>query len=137
MKKYLSIGLLCLLFACHSSKKAAQPKPSPTPTPPTTQQPAKPTKADLHRQIIEDSKPGGGLDFFTPIQGHESEEVEVKPGVMSTRLGVALYHWGKSCASLGVKSATEALEIWAAFKGRAANAQEKEQIALGFRRGWD
>jgi hypothetical protein len=89
----------------------------------------------LHRQIIEDSKPGGGLDFFTPIKGHESEEVELKGGVISTRLGVALYNWGKANQSLGVKTAAEALEIWAAFKGRAANAQEKEQISLGFRRG--
>lgn len=134
MKKYLSIGLLCLLASCAASKKSKQDAPTPTPPKPPVTQPA---KVDLRSQIIEDTKPGGGLDYFTPIKGHESEEVEVKPGVMSTRLGVALYHWGKSCASLGVKSATEALEIWAAFKGRAANAQEKAQISLGFKRGWD
>lgn len=137
MKKYLSIGLLFLLVACAGSKKTKQQTPTPPSPPPTTQQPPKPTKADLHRQIIEESKPGGGLDFFTPIKGHESEEVEVKGGAMSTRLGVALYNWGKSNSSLGVKTAAEALEIWASFKGRAATASEKENISLGFRRAWD
>lgn len=132
MKKYLSITLLFLLLSCAASKQTKQD--SPTPKPPKTQQP---TKVDLHQQIIQESKPGGGLDYFTSIKGHESESVEVKDGVFSTRLGLALYDWGKATYGLGVKSSAEAMQIWEAFKGRAANTLEKEQIALGFRRGME
>lgn len=136
MKKYLAFSILFLLLSCHAPKKAKQDSPTPPKTETTPPKPPAP-KVDMRKQIIEDSKPGGGLDFFSPIKGHETEEVEVKDGIWTTRLGLALYDWGKATQSLGIKTAAEALDIWAEFKGRAVNATEKENISLGYRRAWE
>jgi hypothetical protein len=89
----------------------------------------------LKEKIIRESKEGGKLDFFTEIKGHEFDGIEIKPRLFSTRLGMALYKWGKANYELGVGSIEEAYEIWKEFKGRPINEREREYIKLGFNRG--
>ncbi len=72
------------------------------------------------------------LDFFTGIKGHEMEGILVKKGVFSTRLGVALYRWGRGNFELGTSTVEDAMEYWEAYKGRAANQREKDYIKMGF-----
>ena len=87
-----------------------------------------PSKEDLHANILKETKPGGTLDYFTPIKGHEMDAVQIKPRLFDTRIGIALYQWGKANKDLGVATLDEAYAIFAEFKGRSLNIREKEYI---------
>lgn len=76
------------------------------------------TKPELRTLILKETKEGGKLDFFTPIKGKEYDGVQVKPGIFSTNIGMALYKWGRTTVDLGVRSVDDALSIFAEFKGR-------------------
>jgi hypothetical protein len=93
------------------------------------------SKEELRTLILKETKEGGKLDFFTPIKGKEYDGVQIKPGLISTNLGVALYKWGRSNFDLGVNTLEDALSIFAEFKGRQLNQREKEYIKLGFEKG--
>jgi len=82
--------------------------------------------------ILTESKEGGKLDFFTEIKGHEFDAVQVKPGVFSTKLSMALYGWGMANFELGTNTVADALEWWALHKGRPANQREVQYITMGF-----
>jgi hypothetical protein len=94
-----------------------------------------PSKDELHNMILMQTREGGKLDFFTPIKGHEMEGIQVKPGIFDTRIGLALYKWGKACYDLGVVDVDEANAIFSEFKGRPLNMREKAYIKLGFEKG--
>jgi hypothetical protein len=94
-----------------------------------------PTRDELHKMILEQTREGGQLDFFTPIKGHEMEGIQIKPGLIDTRIGIALYQWGRACFDLGVVDVNEADAIFADFKGRPLNIREKSYIKLGFEKG--
>ena len=95
------------------------------------------SKEELKTLVLAETKEGGKLDFFTPIKGHEYDAVQVQPAVFSTKLGVALYKWGKANFDLGVNTVDDALAIFAAFKGRPLNEREKDYIKLGFEKGFE
>jgi hypothetical protein len=90
------------------------------------------SKDELRKLILMETKEGGKLDFFTPIKGHEYEGVQLKPGIIETRIGDALYKWGEQNFELGVNTVDDALSIFAEFKGRVLNEREKAYIKLGF-----
>ncbi|MBE8723551.1 hypothetical protein [Flavobacterium hungaricum] len=90
------------------------------------------SKEDLKNYIVTETKPGGKLDFFTEIKGHEYDGIQIKPGVFSTKLGIALYKWGRANFDLGTNTVEDALDFWTAIKEREANVREKEYIKLGF-----
>lgn len=56
-----------------------------------------PSKSQLAAYILEETKEGGELDFFTEIIGKENDGIQIKPGVFSTRISIALYKWGRAC----------------------------------------
>lgn len=89
-------------------------------------------KGLLKKMIIEESKEGGKLDFFTEIKGHEMDAVQIRKGVFTTKVGIALYKWGRENYELGVNSLNDALEIWEEIKGRKSNQREVEYIKMGF-----
>lgn len=91
-----------------------------------------PSQNQLKEFIIEETKEGGKTDFFTEIKGHENDGIQVKPGVFSTKLGIALYQWGRACFDLGVNTVEDAYEIFAEIKERELNRKEKDYIKLGF-----
>jgi acyl-CoA-binding protein len=90
------------------------------------------SKDEIKMVVLEQSKPGGRLDFFTEIKGREMEGIQIKPGLFDTRIGIALYNWGRANFDLGVNTIEDALAIWAELKGRPANQREKDYIKLGF-----
>jgi hypothetical protein len=90
------------------------------------------SKKELRDDIIEQTKEGGKLDFFTPIKGHEYDGVEIKPKVYTTKRGVALMKWGSLTREMGVETLEDAYSIFAEFKKREINSLEKEYIKLGF-----
>ncbi len=90
------------------------------------------TKDELKKVVLIESKENGKLDFFTEIKGHEMDGIQIKPGLFSTKIGIALYKWGRANFELGVNTVEDALEFWAEFKGRPANIRENEYIKLGF-----
>ncbi len=92
------------------------------------------SKEELRKMILTETKDGGKLDFFTPIKGHEMEGIQVKPGVFSTRVGIALYKWGRANFELGTNTVEDALEFWAEFNGRPPNVREKDYITMGFKK---
>ncbi|MBW7676427.1 hypothetical protein [Chryseobacterium chendengshani] len=89
-------------------------------------------KGVLKKIIIEESKKGGKLDFFTPIKDHEMDGIQIKPGVFSTNIGIALYKWGRENYELGVNTVEDALNIWSEIKNRKPNQREIEYIKMGF-----
>lgn len=89
-------------------------------------------KEETKAMILAESKEGGKLDFFTEIKGHEYDGVQIKPGLFTTKLGVALYQWGRANFELGVNTVEDALMYWKEFKGREANQREKDYIIKGF-----
>lgn len=90
------------------------------------------SKADLRKIVLAESKAGGKFDFFTEIKGHEMDGIQIKPGIYSTRISIALYKWGKANFDLGTNTVEDALEFWAELKGRQANQREKDYIKNGF-----
>jgi hypothetical protein len=90
------------------------------------------SKEDLRKIVLTESKEGGKLDFFTEIKGHEYDAVQIKPGLIDTKLGIALYKWGRANFDLGVNNVDDALEFWAEFKGRPADQREYFYIIKGF-----
>ncbi len=90
------------------------------------------SKAELAAFVLAETKPGGKLDFFTEIKGRENDGIQIKPGVFSTRLGIALYKWGRACFDVGVNTADDALDIFAKFKEREPNERERGYIKKGF-----
>jgi hypothetical protein len=52
------------------------------------------TKDNLKKIVLKESKENGRLDFFTEIKGHEMDGIQIKPGLVDTKIGVALYKWG-------------------------------------------
>jgi hypothetical protein len=87
---------------------------------------------DMRKQILTETKKGGKLDYFTPIKGKEYEGIEIKPGLISTNLGVALYKWGRAVAGSGVNNVDTAISIFVEFKGRPLNPRETGYIKEGF-----
>ena len=90
------------------------------------------TKEDLKKVVLKESRVNGKLDFFTEIKGHEMDGIQIKPGLFDTKIGIALYKWGRANFELGVNKVEDAFEFWAEYKGRPANSREKEYIKLGF-----
>lgn len=90
------------------------------------------SKGNLKKIVLKESKEGGKLDFFTEIKGHEMDGIQIKPGIFGTKIGIALYKWGRANFDLGTNTVEDALEFWAEFKGRQPNQREKDYIRLGF-----
>ncbi len=91
-----------------------------------------PTQEELKDIILAETKEGGQLDYFTEIKGKEYDGVQIKPGVFSTKLGIALYKWGRATFENGVNTLEDSYRIFAEFKGRELNRNEKDYIKLGF-----
>lgn len=89
-------------------------------------------KALLKIIIIKETAEGGKLDFFTEIKGHEMDGIQIKPGVFSTKMGIALYKWGRENYELGVNNIEDTLKIWEEIKGRKPTKKEVDYITLGF-----
>ena len=92
------------------------------------------SKEELKTLVLIESKEGGKLDFFTEIKGHEYDGIQIKPGVFSTKIGIALYKWGRANFELGVNTVGDVLSNWSELKGRQANQREREYIEMGFNR---
>ncbi len=90
------------------------------------------TKEELKSLVLTESKEGGKLDFFTEIKGHEYDGLQIKPGLFTTKLGLALYRWGRANFELGVNTIDDALIFWKEYKGREANQKEIDYITKGF-----
>ncbi|KOS06824.1 hypothetical protein AM493_12910 [Flavobacterium akiainvivens] len=90
------------------------------------------TQAETKAYVIKQTAEGGDFDFFIPIKGKEMDGLQIKPGVFTTNLAVALYQWGSACYDIGVNKMEDALAIYAEIKGRALNQREKDYIKMGF-----
>lgn len=89
-------------------------------------------KDDLKEYILTETKEGGKFDFFTEIKGHEFDGIQIKPGLFSTKLSIALYKWGRACFESGVNTIEDTYEIFAIRKGNELNEREKDYIKMGF-----
>lgn len=92
------------------------------------------SKGELKKMILGETKAGGKLDFFTAIKGHEMEGIQIKPGLFDTKIGIALYKWGRANFELGTNTVEDALEFWAEFIERQPNRREKDYIMMGFKK---
>jgi hypothetical protein len=96
-----------------------------------------PSKNELKNFILTESKEGGKLDFFTEIKGKEYDGVQIKPGVFTTKVSIALYQWGRACFDIGVNTIEDVYAIYSEFKQKELNQREKEYIKLGFEKDWE
>jgi hypothetical protein len=90
------------------------------------------SSAEIKEIMLTETAPGGEFDYFTAIKGKEMNGVQIKPGVYSTEISVALYRWGRAAFELGVNTTADALSIFAEFRGRPLNKHEEEYIKMGF-----
>ena len=90
------------------------------------------TQNEIKMFMLQESKEGGKLDFFTPIKGKEYDGFQIKPGIISTNLEIALYNWGRAAYELGVNSIEDTYNIFAEYKLRTLNQREKEFLKMGF-----
>lgn len=90
------------------------------------------SKGEMRSYILENTKKGGELDFFTPIQGKEYQSIQVKPGIFTSQVSIALYKWGRACYNIGVNKVEDAYAIFSEYKNRALNELEKAAIKMGF-----
>ena len=90
------------------------------------------SKDELKDYIVAETKEGGKFDYFTEIKGHEYDGIQIKPGVFSTKLSIALYKWGRACFELGVNTLEDSYEIFELHKGKELNEREKDYIKMGF-----
>ena len=90
------------------------------------------SQSDLKKYILAETKPGGKLDYFTPITGKEFDIVQIKPGVIAPMIEVALYKWGTACFELGLNTVDDAYTIFVEYKGRNLNIRETTTIKDGF-----
>jgi len=96
-----------------------------------------PSKNEIKKYILAETKKGGKLDFFTEIKGKEYDGVQIKQGVFSTKHSVALYKWGRACFDLGVNSVEDAYDIFAEYQGKPVSDSDKEYIKAGFYKEWE
>lgn len=89
-------------------------------------------KGLLKKSIINETKAGGKLDYFTEIKDHEMDGIQVKQGLFSTKQNIALYKWGRANYELGVNTFEDAVEIWGEIKNRKPNQREIDYIKMGF-----
>jgi hypothetical protein len=94
----------------------------------------KTAQPDVRATILKETQQGGKYDFFTPIKGHESDGIQLKPGVYDTKRGLALYKWGKANYEAGIKSLDEVYALYSEYKKRPANELEKTYLKMGFNR---
>ena len=90
------------------------------------------TQAERRTHILKETQPGGKLDFFTPIKGHEYDGALIKPGVYSTLGHIALYKWGRAVNELGVENLEEAYSLISEFRNQAIGQRDKDYIKTGF-----
>lgn len=95
------------------------------------------SKQEIKSFVLNESKEGGNLDFFTEIKGKENDGVQIKPGVFSTNQSVALYKWGRACFHIGVNTVDDAYEIFAEHKATTISTRDKEYIRMGFYQEWE
>lgn len=91
-----------------------------------------PDSVTLRKLIIEQSKEGGQLDYFTRIKGKETIGSQVKPGIYAQNIHIAWFYWGKTNYVIGIKSLDEVSSIFKEWKKREPTRMEYEHIKLGF-----
>ncbi|HLS31770.1 MAG TPA: hypothetical protein VK021_13015 [Flavobacteriaceae bacterium] len=96
-----------------------------------------PSKEEIKTYIIAETKEGGQLDFFTEIKGNESDGVQIKTGLFTTKESVALYRWGRACFEIGVNTVEDAYQIFEEFKGSSLSDKNQEYIKMGFYKEWE
>ncbi|MBJ6120152.1 hypothetical protein JAO76_18245 [Pontibacter sp. BT310] len=92
------------------------------------------SQSDIRAFILKETEEGGKFDFFTPIKGHEYDGIQIKPGIYDTKIGLAIYKWGKVNYDSGVKSLDEVYAIYSEYKKRPVNDIEKTYLKMGFGR---
>jgi hypothetical protein len=90
------------------------------------------SQSDLKKYILAETKPGGKLDYFSPIKGKEFDVVQIKPRLIAPMIEVALYKWGTACFELGLNTVDDAYAIFARYKGSKLNIRETTMIKDGF-----
>ncbi|WP_084291067.1 hypothetical protein [Pedobacter nyackensis] len=91
-----------------------------------------PDSVSLRKLIIQHSKEGGKLDFFTGIKGKETVGSQVKPGIYAQNIHIAWFYWGKANYVNGIKSLADVVSIFKEWKEREPERMEYEHIKLGF-----
>jgi hypothetical protein len=91
------------------------------------------SQEEIKSFILEETKEGGKLDFFTSIKDKEYNASQVKPGLYMTNIEIALYKWGKANFELGIENIESALKIFEEFKGKDLSMRERDLIPMGYR----
>lgn len=96
-----------------------------------------PSKEELKNYILSESAVGRPLDFFSEIKGHEYDGLQIKPGLFTTKQGVALYKWGRACFDIGVNTPADAVEIFSEYQGKPTSPRDQDYIKMGFYKEWE
>ena len=90
------------------------------------------TSDQVKEWVVEHSKKGGTIDFFSSIKGIENDVIQTAEGDFNTNLGLALYNWGMAVKEAGVVSLDDALALYQQIKGADLSENEVKNITKGF-----
>ena len=90
------------------------------------------TSEQVKAWIIEHSKEGGTIDFFSAIKGIENDVIQTSDGNFTTNKGLALVNWGMALKEAGVLSVKDALSIYKLIKKADLDEAEIKNITKGF-----
>ncbi|RFZ84201.1 hypothetical protein DYU05_00790 [Mucilaginibacter terrenus] len=94
----------------------------------------KPSPA-LRSKILKESKNSGKLDMWTPIQGHETDGIQIAPGVFATKREVAIIKWAYNLVAIGITNKKEVISIYAELIARDVNSSELKCLNYGYDQG--
>jgi hypothetical protein len=92
------------------------------------------SQTEIRKKILTASKNGGQLDFWTPIQGHEYDGIQIEPGIFATKLHAAYAQWAFNVIHAGISGEDALFSLYAELAGRAVTEREKSYLLYGFKK---
>jgi hypothetical protein len=126
----LYFAVILLLFSIQSFSQTKE-------TPDTTIETS--LTSDVVNKIIDDSKNGGSLDFWTPIKGHEYDGSSLfgsaggKGNIYASNKELAVIKWSFTLAKRGIGK-DDIIALFGLLKGRKVTSNDSTLIDIGIKK---
>ena len=94
---------------------------------------------EVRSKILNESKDGGSLDFWTPIKGHEydgemlQKGADAKENIYATKKEIAVIKWAIILTKQGIKK-NDLISIYEELKGRKIREDDITLIDIGIKK---
>jgi hypothetical protein len=91
-------------------------------------------QTEIREKILSASKPGGELDVWTPIKGHEYDGVIIEKGVFATKFHIACSQWAYNVVGAGITGENAVYALYAEAVGHPITEREKSYLLYGYKK---